>query len=115
MAADAADRLTHMKEAIRDIRQLLAGRTLVDVRSDVVVRAALERFLEIVSEASRHVPAEWKRDFGPDVPWRDIANFGNVLRHAYQHVETGVIWSIYTQDLDPLERAIDAMLAARQK
>jgi uncharacterized protein with HEPN domain len=115
MVADAADRLTHIKDAIISIRRLLAGKTRRDVKSDVFVRAALERFFEIVSEASRHIPGEWKQAFGSAVPWRDIANFGNILRHAYEHVDIDVVWSINTQDLDPLERAIDAMLAAHGK
>jgi uncharacterized protein with HEPN domain len=115
MIADAADRLAHIKETIGNIRRLLAGKTIAQVESDVFVRAALERFLEIVSEASRHIPAEWKGESGAAVPWRDIANFGNVLRHAYDHVEVGILWSICTDDLDPLEAAIDAMLATHDK
>jgi uncharacterized protein with HEPN domain len=41
-----------------------------------------------------------------------VANLGNVLRHAYEQVNVDVLWSIYTDDLDPLEAAIDAILAA---
>lgn len=110
MVAEAAERLLHIKRSIDRIRRLLEAKTVEDVRSDSFVRAALERFLEIVSEASRHVPAEWKQTFGPLVPWRDIANFGNVLRHAYDGVDVDVLWSVYEHDLAPLEEAVDAMM-----
>ena len=112
MVADAADRLRHVRDAVASIRTLLEGKTGPDALSDVIVRAALERFLEIVSEASRHIPTEWKDEHGSQVPWRDIANFGNLLRHAYQNVDARILWAIYADDLDPLEAAIDAMLAA---
>lgn len=112
MVAEASERLLHVKESIADIRQLLDGKTIENVQSERVTRVAFERFLEIISEASRHVPDEWKRSFGAGVPWPRIAHFGNVLRHAYDAVDLNVLWSVYQNDLDPLERAIDAMLAA---
>lgn len=112
MYADAPDRLGHIKDMIANIRRLLARRTPDEVEGDVNMRAALERFLEVLSEASRRIPPEWKREFGANVPWLNVANLGNVLRHAYEQVNVDVLWSIYTDDLDPLEAAIDAMLAA---
>ncbi len=72
----------------------------------------MERFIEIISEASRHIPAEWKSLHGADVPWVKVANIGNVIRHAYDHVEVSRLWAIYENDLDPLEAAIDAMIAS---
>jgi len=112
MAADAVDRLTHVKEAIQDVRHLLKDKTRNDLEADSVMRAAFERFVEIISEASRHIPSDWKDQFGQEIPWRDIANVGNVLRHVYDRVEVDILWPVYTDDLDPLEAVIDAMLAA---
>lgn len=112
MAVRVTDRLLHIKEAIGDIRQLLAGHTIDEMREDRVSRAALERFLEVLSEASRHVPDGWKTKFGPDIPWWEVAAFGNILRHEYHQVDLQVLWDVYERDLDPLEAAIDAMLAA---
>ncbi|MEX0851808.1 MAG: HepT-like ribonuclease domain-containing protein [Bauldia sp.] len=112
MASRPVIRLQHIKQSIDDIRKLLDGKAEDDLRSQPVKRAALERFLEIISEASRHLPQEWKDALGADVPWPKIAAFGNVLRHVYDNVEVSVLWSVYVNDLGPLEAAIDAMLAA---
>jgi len=49
-----------MKAAISEIRRLLAGKTVDLLVADSVMRAAFERFLEILSEASRNVPPDWK-------------------------------------------------------
>jgi uncharacterized protein with HEPN domain len=91
---------------------LLAGKSLQQAGSDVVVRAAFERFLEIISEPSRHLPDGWKMQFGAQVPWRQVADLGNVLRHAYEQASFKALWSIYQHDLDPLSLAVDAMLLA---
>ena len=107
-------RVQDIKRSIGQIRALLREKTRDDVNTDVIVRAAFERFLEILSEASRHVPAEWKRAHGPDIPWQDVGNLGNILRHVYHRTDVGALWSVYEVDLDPLEKAIDAMLSAHE-
>ena len=49
-------RLRDIVDAIDKIDTLLNGKTFADVQSDAFLRAAFERFLEILSEASRHIP-----------------------------------------------------------
>ena len=56
-------RLTDMKGAIFEIRSLLDGKRIAVLISDRPTRAAFERFLEILSEASRHIPDDWKNEF----------------------------------------------------
>ncbi len=102
-------RLTDMKAAITDIRQLLRGKTVEYLRTDRPTRAAYERFLEILSEASRQLPEDWKHAF-PEVPWRQVADLGNFIRHAYHKIDLDVLWAIYTDDLDRVESAVDRLL-----
>lgn len=102
-------RLTDMKGAISQIRKLLNGKSVDSVVTDVATRAAFERFLEILSEASRHVPQAWK-DEHTDIQWRQIADLGNFIRHAYHKIDLDILWSIYTKDLDPLEAVVDALI-----
>jgi uncharacterized protein with HEPN domain len=103
-------RVRDIKQSITNIRELLGGRGFDELYADNVSRAAFERFLEILSEASRSVPDEWKTEFGADLPWRQIADLGNVLRHAYHRTDFKLLWLIYQDHLGPLEVSIDAML-----
>jgi uncharacterized protein with HEPN domain len=41
----------------------------------------------------------------PDVPWRDIRDMGNFLRHEYDRVDLAVVWRTVTDDLPPLKDA----------
>jgi uncharacterized protein with HEPN domain len=79
-------RLNDMIDAIDQIQLLLEGKTYGDVVKDRVLRAAFERFLEIPSEASRHIPAALKSR-EPETAWARIAATGNHLRHAYHRVD----------------------------
>ena len=70
--------------------------------------AAVERCLERLSEASRHAPP-YLLATHPEVPWRAVADIGNVLRHAYDQVIHTRIWAVVTEDLPPLKAAVEAM------
>ncbi len=108
MHSTPSDRLEHIRQALRDIRALLAGKKIDIFEKERATRAAFERYIEIVSEASRYIPDEWKEAF-PLIPWKDIANIGNFLRHAYDDVDVEILWNIYLYELDALEAAIDEM------
>lgn len=98
-----------MKAAIRDIRMLLANNHIGVLATDRATRAAFERFLEILSEASRHIPEEWKDDF-PTIPWRQVADLGNFIRHAYHKIDLEILWSIYENDLEAIETVVDTLI-----
>jgi uncharacterized protein with HEPN domain len=115
MASRPLVRLRHVKAAIRDIPELLGGRTSAEIADDKFALRALERLLEVISAASRNIPVEWRQSLGGEVPWPGVATLGNILRHAYDRVDVDVLWSIYENDLDPLEVAIDAMLATHDR
>jgi uncharacterized protein with HEPN domain len=105
-------RLQDIKDNIGNIRSLLDGKSFEQMYSDVVIRAAFERFLEIVSEASRHVPEDLRTTSGLTIPWRQVADIGNILRHTYFRTDAELLWNVYVSELDPLEDVIDKMLAA---
>jgi uncharacterized protein with HEPN domain len=73
------------------------------------MQRAVERGLEIISEASRHVPDDLKA-LAPNTPWRQIAAIGNLLRHEYQRADTMATWNIVEQHLPSLATAIDRLI-----
>lgn len=105
------DRLDHILDAIDQIDALLAERGLEKVMQDRIVRAAFERFVEIISEASRHIPAGLKARHD-DIPWRRIADIGNHLRHGYDNIDLAVYWKLVSgRDLQFLKETVLAMQA----
>jgi uncharacterized protein with HEPN domain len=86
--APLPDRLRHLLDAIARIEALTAGKTFEDYAADWIIRDAVERNLERVSEASRHIPSELRAEH-KRIPWRAVAGLGNVLRHDYPQVATG--------------------------
>ncbi len=102
--------LYDIAEAIGMIEEAMAGRSLAEFEADLFRRRAIERALEIVSEASRHLPEDLLADH-PGIPWRRVRDLGNVLRHAYHAVEAERLWAIIADDLPALKAAVAAMQA----
>jgi uncharacterized protein with HEPN domain len=62
--------------------------------------------LEIISEASRRLPADLKARH-PEIPWTDVAGAGSIYRHQYQNVRATLVWETVKQSLGPLRMAVD--------
>jgi uncharacterized protein with HEPN domain len=108
-------RLTDIIESIDRIRNVIAGTTLEAFENDwqkrwLVERRLVERRLEILSEASRHLPEATKARH-PEIPWPKVAGIGNVLRHDYQRIAPDVLWKLVRDDLPGLEQACRDELA----
>jgi uncharacterized protein with HEPN domain len=104
-------RLADMIVAIGHIRSTLAGISLDDFAGGWQKRWVVERGLEIVSEASRHLPEAMKLR-RPEIPWQKVAGIGNVLRHNYERIAPDVLWKLVQDDLPALEKVCCEEFAA---
>ena len=111
MQVSALERARHVKETIT-IRTELRNRSLDSLITQPLDWAGFRYLLLVISEAARHIPQDWKAQFGPDIPWRQIADLGNPIRHGYHSLDAERLWNIYRNDLGPLEAAIDISSAA---
>ena len=73
---------------------------------DRTSQMVVERSLEIVSEASRHLPEGMKQRH-PDIPWRQVRDIGNNLRHEYHRLTQFVLWETVRLELPKLRQACE--------
>jgi uncharacterized protein with HEPN domain len=80
--------------------------TLDDVLYDTTLRN-----LQTLSEATQRLPEDLKRPC-PDIPWKQISGFRNVLVHNYLgNIDPLTVRAVVQQHLPPLETAVRNMLA----
>jgi uncharacterized protein with HEPN domain len=79
----------------------MEGMTQEQFRVDRRTFHAVTRCLEIISEATRRLSDE-VRSRHPALPWRDIADAGNVYGHDYDNVAADFVYKTATQDLAAL-------------
>jgi uncharacterized protein with HEPN domain len=104
-------RLNDMLEAIDAVAAMVGDTHFGQYRTDYQLQRAVERCVEIVSEASRHLPTQLTVQF-PEQPWPEIAAIGNLLRHENQRVDDFIMWKIATRSLPSLRPAVAAMIDA---
>lgn len=97
-------------ESIARVREIVSSSTDEAFESDWRLHWPVARGIEIISEASRHIPAAIKARH-PGIAWREIAGIGNVLRHAYQNTDASLLWKLVQDDLGPLEAVCLAELS----
>jgi uncharacterized protein with HEPN domain len=101
--------LRDIVDNIDAIETIIAGLDLAGFTADRKTVYAVVRALEIVSEASRRLPADFK-DRLPEIDWPAIAASGNVYRHEYEAVDEALIWHTARHDLGVLRSVATAEL-----
>ena len=106
---DTSERLRDIQETIARITKYTdVGRQSFD--QNELVQTWVVHNLEIIGEASRSIPQEYK-DKHPTIEWARISRMRNVLIHIYFGVDPDIVWEVVERDLPNLKTQIDAILA----
>lgn len=101
--------LLHIRDAIIEVERYRDAHTYQQFLDEPWDQAAVTRHLEIIGEAAAHVSEDF-RAAHPNIPWRRIADFRNVLVHEYFAVDVKLVWEILEQDLPKLKESIELLL-----
>ena len=103
-------RLRHILEQIDGILAATRGRTFEEIQGNFLYERAVERAVQIISEAAKELPAEL-RERHADVHWQPIIRIGNLLRHEYYRIRSPHLDVIAYVHLPVLRPVIERMLA----
>ena len=104
--------LWDMLQAARVAHQLCAGMSEDQLLADLRTRLALERALEIIGEAARRVSPRARARL-PEVPWRGIIGFRNVLAHEYGEIDYRRLHTVATVSVPTLIADLERRLPSR--
>ncbi|HJX26598.1 MAG TPA: DUF86 domain-containing protein [Thermoanaerobaculia bacterium] len=93
-------------EAVRKISRYTDGMAQSDFLQDEKTIDAVVRNLEVVGEATRHLPEDFISRH-PDVPWRQIAGLRNRIVHEYFGLDLEIIWQVIRHDLPTLQARLE--------
>ena len=67
--------------------------------------------LQTIGEAVNQLPDELKQQH-PEIPWRDIVDFRNLLAHVYWKIDLNTVWSILEpgSDLTALKQVVTKII-----
>lgn len=101
-------RLAHILQQIDIVTVAVCGVTAEEARGDVILSMAIERSVQIVSEAAKELPADLRNRY-QDVHWQAIIGIGNLLRHEYYRINPADIWDIATVHFPALRPVVIQM------
>ena len=101
---------TVILEHIAYVEQFVEGVERDELEVDPENRVAIERALQIISEAASKLGQDAAL-YAPEIDWHGVRGLGNHLRHGYDLIEMDLLWSVIDDELIALKRACTHALA----
>jgi uncharacterized protein with HEPN domain len=79
------------------------------IKSDLLQSGVIRQF-EIIGEAGSKISSVTQTAF-PDIQWRAIQSFRNLLIHEYFKVDSAEVWTTIQNDLPLLKEQMKAILS----
>ena len=101
--------LNDISENINLIENSTKNLTKKDFESNRTLVDATIRRLEIIGEAVKNLPKEF-RSKHTHIEWSDIAGFRDIIIHAYFVVDIDKVWNVVKDDIPSLKKDIQKIL-----
>ena len=106
--------LRQILQAVKDIESDAEAMDFEAFRSDPKTVRAVERSLQIISEAAIRL-GDKAQSLCPGVPWNEIRGIGNWLRHQYDKVDLQTVWHTASVDVPRLKASVETALGLLQE
>jgi len=107
--AGNAAHLWDMLDAAQAICRFTEGRTLDDYLEDRMLRGAVERHIELISEAANRVSTSFRISHS-HIAWRHIVAQRHVLGHGYGELKHDLLWKVATEDIPELVQQLEPLV-----
>lgn len=108
----AQDYLEHILGALERIQRYTAGKSADDFMTDTLLQDGVLRNLAIIGEAAHRLQTD-APEFAakhPEIPFAKIYATRDRITHAYEEVDTEIVWNLVLFDVPALLPAITEAL-----
>jgi uncharacterized protein with HEPN domain len=101
--------LEDIQESCEKVLRFTEGMTYKDFVHDELHFDAVLRNLEVIGEAVKNISEETRR-ISPQIKWRKIAGFRDIVAHEYFGVNEETVWDIVEKEIPVLLETVKSML-----
>jgi uncharacterized protein with HEPN domain len=106
---DVRDYIQDIADSTENVPGFVKGLSFTRFRSDLKTIYAVVKGLEVIGEATKRIPADFRRRY-PRVPWSEMAKMRDKLVHDYFGIDLDVVWKTIREDIPRLRPLIKSVL-----
>ena len=101
--------LNDILTAISKIEKYVNGLSSQEFTRDEIRIDAVVRNLEVIGEATKHVPEEVRRKY-PFIEWKKFSGLRDILIHEYFGIDLDILWDIVKNKIPALKIDVNKIL-----
>ncbi len=110
MSKSPLDYLNHILDECKYVVSVITDDTVKDDQlDDETLKRAIVRSLEIIGEATKKIPADFKV-IQSEIAWRNMAGLRDKLIHDYMGVNYSIVWDVVKNIIPVLKEQIEVII-----
>ncbi|MCX7839228.1 MAG: DUF86 domain-containing protein [Anaerolineae bacterium] len=101
--------LRHILDEVNYIVEHTRAITRQEFMQDATLRRAVVRSLEVIGEATKHIPNQFRAKY-PRIDWRSMAAMRDKLIHDYFGVDYEIVWDVVVHKVPSLKQEVEEIL-----
>ena len=103
------DYIKEINSYSKDVVRFTKNLTFADFSKDKKTIYAILKGIEVVGEASRKIPKEFRKKH-PSILWNDIVGMRDKLVHDYSGIDLDMVWKTAKVDIPKLIKELKTLL-----
>lgn len=113
MSKEPIEFLKHIADECEQLLSVNKELSKDDFLNDETLKRAVVRSLEIIGEATKKIPADFKVKWN-SIQWKNMAGMRDRLIHDYIGVNYSIVWDVFKNKIPELYGQIQSVLKEHQ-
>ena len=109
MSKEPKEFLRHIQDECSYIISVTNNLSYSNFLEDETLKRAIVRSLEIIGEATKKIPADFKVKWN-SIPWKNMAGMRDRLIHDYIGVNYSIVWDVIVNKIPGMHHQISEFL-----
>lgn len=109
MSKEPIEYLKHIAEECSYLLSQSDGLSKNDFLANETLKRAVVRSLEIIGEATKKIPADFKLRWAL-IQWKNMAGMRDRLIHDYMGINYSIVWDVFINKIPELHQQINQVL-----